>query len=215
MSISTLERYVPIAPRRSALKGRMRRLVQVTVPGLFLSLAACGGNVDPNIQLNPHASMRYELTFTIDDPAVVLEQIEAQGNYQVANEACVPMVPVSGVKKAPIKTLPLEVTALDRSTYRVTVFSDALRDEDYFGMGVCHWSFVAATLRGQVSGKALSSAVFSDDVYSGRPSTRYYSRAWLTGPAGGLTESGSTSRETYRDPSNLFTIQAQAVEVSR
>jgi len=199
-------RYVPIAPRRSALKGLMRRSVQVTVPGLFLSLVACGGNVEPSIHLNPNPSMHYEITYRVNDPAVIFDAVEAIGSYQVTNEACAPLIPISGVRKAPNKVLPLEVRAIDRSTYRVAVHPDALLDENYFGEGVCHWSLTATTLVLKRQGKELSASYMSKDMYEGRETLIYYPRNWLRSAPGGFIEGGSTSSSIYPNRDDLFTI---------
>ncbi|MDR6935002.1 hypothetical protein [Luteibacter sp. 3190] len=206
-------RYVPIAPRRSVLKGLLRRFVQVAVPGLFLSLAACGGNVEPNIHLNPDPSMRYEITYTVDDPSVVFDSVEAIGSYQVTNEACAPRVPVSGVRKVPNKVIPLTTRPIDRSTYQVTAYPDALLDEDYFGHGVCHWALTATTLVWKRQGKELTSSLISKDMFEGRHILIYYPRSWLRSKETGFAEGGSITPSIYPNRDDLFTISVVAREV--
>ncbi|SEM95696.1 hypothetical protein SAMN02800694_2281 [Luteibacter sp. UNCMF331Sha3.1] len=193
----------------------MRRLVQVTVPGLFLSLAACGGNVEPKIQLNNDPRMEYQITFRVDDPDVIFDRVEGQANYQVKNEACVPLTPVSGVKVAPSKTIALHARMVDNSTYQLVVFADALRDEDYFGLGVCHWELVAATLIGVKDRSSLSSGVMASNIYSGEPSVLRYPTAWLTAPARNFSEPGYGDAAALNGSASMFTIEARSKEMQK
>lgn len=208
-------RYVPIAPRRSVLKGLLRRFVQVTVPGLFLSLAACGGNVDPNIQLNPAPAMRHEVFFTVNDPTVTFDNVEAFASYQVTNEACVAKVPISGDRFAPTDHVPLNARKVDKSTYSVIVVGDLLRDEDYFGLGFCHWSLMSVSLIGHKGASELGAGILGTEIYSGAESLTYYPKAWDTYGRHGFAESGSSTISSYRDPESVFTISVRGKEIAR
>lgn len=157
--------------------------------------------------------MQYEITFRINDPAVVFDSIEAIGSYQVRNEACAPLVPISGVRKAPNKVLDLTVRKLDSSTYRITAYPDALLDENYFGEGVCHWALTAATLVGKRNGKELTASFSSSDMFEGREARIYYPRGWLRATSPGFPEGGSRSESTYPDRNDLFTISIRAKEI--
>jgi len=209
------ERYVPIAPRRAWLASHARRLVQVTVPGLFLSLAACGGNVEPNIQLNPDPSMRYEVVFHIDNPNFIFESTEVTALYEVTNELCAPRVPISGVRKAPRMHVPLQLRQVDPRTYATSVVGDLLHDEDYFGLGVCHWSLTSVNMIVRRGQSALSAGIVGRDIFSGAESTDYYPKAWDTYGHAGFAEVGSSDIRSYRDPTSTFAISVRAKEISR
>lgn len=159
--------------------------------------------------------MLYDVTVKVDDATFDVDQIEARANYKVKNEACVPLTPVSGVKIAPIKTIQLDARKVDDFTYRFAVYADALQDEDYFGQGMCHWSLEAATFFGHRAGRTISAHLFADDMFVAKQVVLYYPRTWVLAPPGGFTESGTPSADTYRDPSNVFTIRVEAKERKR
>ena len=158
-------RYVPDAPSLASPYRFARRLVQVAVPGLFLSLAACGGNMEePKVQINPNPSARYRVHFTVDKTPKQFDAIDALVNYDIANEDCLPRDKFSGARRAPSGRIYATLEkAADGSTV-ANIATDGLLDEDYYGLGVCHWKFVAVSIRLHVDKLIYSTALFEADL---------------------------------------------------
>jgi hypothetical protein len=198
--------------RRTSEGTRIRRFAQVAVAGLFLLLTACGGNMeDPKIQLNPRASMRYEIVARIEGAPDTFESITAAADYQVTNEACVPMKPISGVKIAPTKRMDLPLTAVGNGEYRTVVFADRLLDEDYFGKGTCHWSLVASGIIAKKGKTSFSASIFHDNIVNQAGEVTFYSMKALEGTVD-ILDTGSSDRHAYADAKNTFSIVVTAKE---
>lgn len=70
--------------------------------------------------------------------------VTAQVRYVVTNRgACVPLDhtrALGGYRPGIAHTISVPVDRIDQNTYEVRYFADYLKDEDYYGRGVCHWS---------------------------------------------------------------------------
>lgn len=189
--------------------------VQVAVPGLFLILTACGGNMeDPKIQFNPRASMRYDIVARIEGAPDAFDSIKASADYQVENEACVPMKPLSGVKVAPTKRIDLELASIGSGEYRTSVLADRLLDEDYFGKGTCHWSLVAVGIIAKKGKTTFSASIFHQSILNQASEVTFYSTNALNGTVG-ILDSGSNDKHVYADSKNTFSIAVGAKEAMK
>ena len=174
--------------------------------GIGIASTACGGNTeDPKIQLKPNASVRYEITVNVEDLPGRFDTVAAFANYKVTNEACVPMTPVSGVKRAPIKRIDLDLLTVDEHTFKAEVFVDRLLDEDYFGRGVCHWSLVAATFTGTRGKTQFHSPLAQIPLTDQTTQTRFYSKKLLDG-ALDTVNPGLPEASSYGGPADTFRI---------
>ena len=147
---------------------------------LILSLAlitsACGSSMKtPDIKLNPHPRMRYEITMTIDGAPGSFDSVTAFVQYKVSNDRCVPLQPISGATLAPEDSVPLDLTKVSDKVYTAQFYVDLLQDEDYYGMGVCHWEVVAATAVLQVKKVGFSPDLAKNEILEQKPATRYFS----------------------------------------
>jgi hypothetical protein len=159
-----------VSPKRLA-----RRLVQVAVPGLFLTLAACGGNMeDPTAKANPNARIRYELTVRTDTAVDRFDSIRGSVDYRVDNESCVPAAPITGAHDVPTKHVPIKLRPVGNDTLVGTMETDLLLDEDYFGLGVCHWTFVAVNVDFNIGKGKLYTSLVLRDLESGIQISRAY-----------------------------------------
>jgi hypothetical protein len=197
---------------RAAAGAMHKTFAQVAVPGLLLLLTACGGNMeDPNIQLNPNASMRYEILIRIEGAPDTFDSIKAATDYQVTNESCVPMKPVSGVKVAPTKRIDLDLISIGHGEYRTVVFADRLLDDDYFGKGTCHWSLVASGIIAKKGGTAFSASISHENIVSQASEVTFYATNALRGTAN-ILDTGSTDKHTYAEAKGTFSITLSAKE---
>lgn len=109
---------------------------------LLLAIIAtgCSSSMDKplEVKLNPHPTERYELTVTLDAPGP-WESVKGHVGYVVSNEDCTPKNDFEGVHKIPIVDRTFELARVDDTTYRGYFYRDLIRDDDYFGLGICHW----------------------------------------------------------------------------
>lgn len=135
-----------------AAKSRRMNLQIMIKKSRFLSLflaitaTACGSSMNTaDIKQNPHPNQRYELTIIVDGAPGSFESVEADMQFDIANApSCAPKDSISGATPTPDFRKKIELTRVKDSVYRGTFFLDLLEDEDYYGKGVCHWSFSAA-----------------------------------------------------------------------
>lgn len=154
----------------------MRRLVATSLFILLtLTLPACGQSMKkPDIKLNPHPKMRYEITLTIEDAPGPFDAVEGSAGYQVANDRCVPLTSFSGVRLTPEKHVPMVLTRVNDKVYKGELYVDLLADEDYFGLGLCRWSMPFADFDLQIGNLAFAHAIALKDILAGKSVTRYF-----------------------------------------
>ncbi|HWX65263.1 MAG TPA: hypothetical protein VNZ27_02440 [Rhodanobacter sp.] len=144
---------------------------------LALTTSACGSSMKtPDIKQNPHPRMRYEITMTIEGAPGPFDSIGGFVQYKVSNDHCVPLTPISGATLSPEKSVPLELAHVSDSVYKGTIYVDLLQDEDYYGLGVCHWTVVAATASLKVKKVDFSPDLFADSILKQASETRYFSK---------------------------------------
>lgn len=93
---------------------------------------------------NPHPDRRYEVIATSDAPGT-WDSVKGYISYEVVNPACTPEDKFLGVHKTPRDVgLDLEMTRVDKKTWKGYFYRDYLLDEDYYDLGVCHWDATSA-----------------------------------------------------------------------
>ncbi|WP_266157209.1 hypothetical protein [Dyella silvatica] len=172
----------------------------------------------PDIKQNPHPKTRYEITMTIDGAPGPFDAVTGFVQYKVSNDRCVPLSPGSGATLAPEKSVPLDLTRVSDKVYRATFYTDLFQDEDYYGLGVCHWSVVAATAALKVNASDLSPALFIDDIKAQKPVATYFADGEYLDARKGKdsfpTITGSLKRSDYQPESrtDIFSITLVAKE---
>ncbi|KGE50268.1 hypothetical protein [Xanthomonas axonopodis] len=124
----------------------------------LMPLAAAGcskgidvGNDGATGHLNPHPVKRYEVIATSHAPGP-WDAIKAYIGYDVINNKCVPMIPFLGEQHMPNTGLYIPMTRVDDHTWKGYFYRDALLDEDYFKLGVCHWDVTSVGVSATVQG---------------------------------------------------------------
>lgn len=181
---------------------------------MLLSAHAYGGTTKPpDIKVNPNPRMRYEITVEVKGAPGPFDRIEGVVDYRVANEACVPMTPVTGATVAPEKRVPISLTANGNGIYKGEIYADLLQDEDYFGKGICHWSVVAASANLFVKNVDFSAPLFRDDLLKGKSATRYYSNRSYATTHLDRVDVGEDDPAKYQDEAKAtFSITVRAEE---
>ena len=130
----------------------------------------------PDIKHNPDPKMRYEITVTIEGAPGPFDSMEGRALYEVNNKACVPEKggPLNPLRIPPHTDVPFSLTRISDHQYQGTIYLDLLKDEDYFGLGVCHWSMISLTTFLKVKKTNFSPGIVTDEIISAKPSVRYY-----------------------------------------
>lgn len=172
---------------------------------LTLTITACGSSMNtPDIKQNPHPKMRYEITMVIKDAPGPFDSVTGFMQYDVANERCAPYERFIGIyRKPPGQSPPIALTRTGDGEYKGTLYLDLLQDEDYYGLGVCHWSMVAAIMRLKSQEVTFSPYLLQKQIVSQESVTLYFPKGAIGDPAlkgssdGGTTMSDIVAR--YRD----------------
>lgn len=148
---------------------RVKTALAAALPPLVfaLSLSACHSSTmnKPDIKQNPTPKQGYEITLVIEDAPGQFELVEASARY-VTDRHCVPEQPISGVQ-SPVETdIPITFQATGPNTYKGTVYQDLLKDEDYYGLGVCHWLINGLNLVHRGGDVLFSSYIGGGDSYA-------------------------------------------------
>lgn len=152
------------------------RLTSSLILSLVLITSACGSSMKtPDIKQNPHPKMRYEITMTIDGAPGPFDSVTAFVQYKVSNDRCVPLQPISGASLAPEDSVPLDLTKVSNKVYTGHLYVDLLQDEDYYGLGVCHWEVVATTAVLQVKKTGFSPDLTKNEIFEQKSAIRYFS----------------------------------------
>lgn len=155
-----LRRYSGIGPKDPHGLVMTRHLVASVILGLGFVTSACGASMKtPDIRQNPHPTQRHEVTMTIDGAPSTFDSIESYVKYQVLNPKCVPMHEGSGATPTIERSVLIPLKKVGEHSFTGTFYSDLLQDEDYFGMGLCHWAVVAAGVK-----LRAKSVIFSPDI---------------------------------------------------
>jgi hypothetical protein len=166
-----------------------------------LASSTCGSPIKtPDIKQNPHPTQRYEITLKIDDAPGPFDAMRAFVNYRVVSERCVPLTPMTGAAIEPQETVPLTLTRTSDGVYHGTVYTDHFLDEDYYGLGVCHWNLVAVGVKLTAGSQDFSPAIYMEEITSGQTVHRYFSsRAYREYKGPHLVDIGNAHREDFKD----------------
>ena len=195
------------------------RLTFSLILSLALITSACGSSMKtPDIKQNPHPKMRYEITMTIDGAPGPFDSVTAFVQYKVSNDRCVPLTPISGATLPPEHRFPIAFTRVSDTVYKGFIYADMMEDENYYGLGVCHWAVVAASADLTIKGTSLSPAIFHDDIVAQKSVATYFVNSDYVDNSGANGQervvSGNTNRAFYQPASrtDLFSIALAAKE---
>ena len=179
-----------------------------TVIAGFISVAVLGGcsngaknNDDPVVKITekPQRARMLDLRF-IQQPGP-LTNIQATANFVVDNRACVAMDykrALGGVVLPPEHNVPLSLKKIGPDHYEAIFYEDALRDEDYFGLGMCHWALKFVTVRFQSPSTLFVAGLSDDEIKAEKPEIHYYLNSdYAQKPTVGDKVFGEKSRNFY------------------
>jgi hypothetical protein len=125
----------------------------------------------PQIKRNPNPTA-YEITMTIENAPGPFGVIEGVMQYETAlNDPCMPYLGgMAGTRMRLKEHIPVTLTPIGDNKYSGIYYTDLLVDEDYYGLGICHWSMIAARVSlsaGVMEGETrFFENIFFDDLVS-------------------------------------------------
>ncbi|MBJ9974474.1 hypothetical protein IAE35_12785 [Pseudomonas sp. S75] len=170
----------------------------------------------PDVTINPHPRMKYEVSVKVDGSPGPFDRIEAIADYRVKNEDCIALTPLTGATVPPEKRVPLTLLRSGNNRYTFEFFTDRIQDQDYFDRGVCQWSIVAVSANLWIENVNFSAPLFHDDIFQNHPVTRYYSNRSYATRHMDRVDVGEPNRDQYEDEANAtFSITLDARKTSQ
>ncbi len=148
----------------------------VVAVALFGFLQAC--HLDPSKALRPidvkanpapHGGNTLEFRFSGLPESIRLS--DAELHFEIQNRECVPMDygrAWGGVRLPPRYGLPAHISRASDGALIVDVPKDALIDEDYFSLGVCHWALQSVSLPFASDRARFVASVSADEILAGK-----------------------------------------------
>ncbi|MGC1548013.1 MAG: hypothetical protein WA777_05740 [Rhodanobacter sp.] len=112
--------------------------------------------------------MRYDITLTIDGAPGPFDSVGGYMQYEVTNKACVPETgsPMNAMRIAPKAWPPIILHKISDNVYTGAVYADYFKDEDYYRLGVCHWSLLNIVTELKINKLTLDPDLTSDQLFS-------------------------------------------------
>ena len=183
------------------------RVISSLLTCLTLITSACGSpmNAQPDIKLNPHPVQRYEITVTTNAPGS-FDKMTGGAAYEVRNVDCSPKDAFTGIRKIPNHAPDFPMTKLDDHTYTGYVYLDQMQDEDYFGLGVCHWALTSAGAGFDVHDMTFGVSLNLEEIRDQKSVTRYFKKQAFQDRS--LNDANAGSADSW--PANSDDVAAHA-----
>jgi hypothetical protein len=181
---------------------------------VFITSACSAPMKKIEIKKNPHPAMRYDITMTINDAPGRFDEMVVFATYQVMNDACVPLQPGSGARLNPMTEQVLPLTRVNEHVYTASMYVDQFQDEDYYGLGVCHWTSTGVDTNLRIGNVTVSPSLSLDEVLKQKSINRYFSKKLaFTDQKMHLVDTGNPHRSDFKeDADNTFSVTLTAKE---
>lgn len=182
-------------------------------------MSACQPDtINPATKLNPHPKMRYELTLKINGAPGPFESILGVMFYEVTNKDCVPETgaPMNPLRLAPQANPQIVFEKVADNVYRGIVYGDYFKDENYFGLGVCHWSLTGLAARLKIGKNTLVPYMSPEQLFSQQPVVAYFTQLSYTMNDGAEVSISGEAQRTNFSPdrqSTLFSVTLSSREI--
>jgi hypothetical protein len=129
--------------------------------------------------LNPAPVKAYQITLRLHGAPGAFQHVRGTAQYDVINEdQCGNIEPATGTASRITSQEPLELTRISDEEYQGTVYLDRMKDQDYYGRGICRWEFTGAGALLKATGAREETRfltfVDAPDLVAGKTYTRYY-----------------------------------------
>ncbi|USJ01647.1 hypothetical protein MUG10_05530 [Xanthomonas prunicola] len=167
------------------------------------------GNDGATGHLNPHPVKRYEVIATSHAPGPWDSFKGAYIGYDVINTKCVPMIPLIGEQHVPNAGLDVPMVQVDDHTWKGYFYRDALVDEDYFNLGVCHWDVTSVGVSAIGKGVKFGWGGLLDELLHENIGKSYFKKSSYGDPSlvpYGALELNPNDPEVLQSPDAYFPV---------
>lgn len=215
--------------RRLARRNLATVVASAAVAAVALSACHAPGGASPmntdaserTIQLKerPDPQRAYRIVMTIRDAPGPFAFVEGSAQHDVTNHhACGEINRSAGTISRINTNPPIKWQKISDTQYTATVYADLMQDEDYFGRGLCRWTFTEARARLKATGAEAETrfvpAISAEEIFAGQAVTWYFWKGRypvdspLPSNGIGFSSSGYKSLEEFRPElrDQLFTI---------
>lgn len=175
----------------------------------------------PRRKLNPEPKRAYRITLTIADAPGPFASVEGVAQYDVDNDStCGKIIPETGVAGR-ITTLELfNLVKVTDTRYEGTIYADQVLDEDYYGRGICRWSFtrvqVVLKATGAPGETEFLPSIYAEEVFAGQSVTKYFwKQRYPRSKTDNFPSFGEAARSEFSDEigdEDLFALTLSATE---
>lgn len=190
--------------------------------GLLWALSGCSKHkpvLPPDVKLNSEPNEQYEIVVDLDEDPGDIAYVTAGINYKISNAGCVPVDygrSIGGSRPIFREEKRISVERHGK-IFSARVFKDLLKDDDYYGLGICRWEidgFGMQLHRGVVTnivGAPLS------DMHVGSTKYQRVRCAYDGSTAGsnGLDDCLMESAPLHSDRRKFFTISVKTRSVGK
>jgi hypothetical protein len=188
---------------------------------LILTIALTTGcsamHGDPkNPEKNPHSVKRYEITATVGALGA-WDSVTGTIFFDVANVDCVPQDTFTGGRNVPNTSYEIEMSRINEKTWKGYFLRDYLQDDDYYGLGVCHWDVTGLVPSFTINGKVFNASILFQDALNDGVQEIYFKKSDLLGnnlERGEVLISSSDNQEVVHHPDDFFTISVGVKEAT-
>lgn len=110
-----------------------------------------------------------------------------------------------------------KLVKISNDTYRGYVYLDLVQDENYYGLGICHWVVNETYLTMKVHGVTFVSSIQRKDILTQSIAPTFFSKEHYFGvPIKGIVDSSATYENYSKmpDKSKYFYVTGVAKEVT-
>ncbi|UPG91568.1 hypothetical protein L2Y96_07300 [Luteibacter aegosomaticola] len=165
---------------------------------------------------NPKAHRWSTVTISTSDLPFTPEAPSVDAVYAVSNLSCMKPRMVSGALPMPQKTIAIPVVKLSDSSYAAKLPLDPYADENYDGLGDCHWDFASATFNMKHGPRHLRATISNKAVESNGSETRYFTSWQFNSSPTDLPQTGISNPQVLhpRDGESLHAVTLTAKEAT-
>jgi len=173
---------------------------------------------DPrNPKQNPHPTERYEITATTDGPGP-WDSVSAYVGYDVVTPQCTPEAKFLGVHALPRDVgRDVEMTRVGEKTWKGYFHRDFMLDEDYYGLGACHWDATSVTANFTVHGIRFNSGSRLDGFLRKGPQSNFFRKSFYETHLPTLNSIpgfSSINPQVVQQPDAFFSITVAVNEIA-
>lgn len=164
---------------------------------------------------NPHPVQRYEVIATANAPGP-WDSVHGYIGYEVSNPDCTPKDKFLGVHAMPpVVGTEIEMTRVGEKTWKGYFYRDAMQDEDYFGLGMCHWDVASVSANFTLDSLTFGSGDVFDVLLKNGSQTEYFKKSAFLARSFKHGGDGTTPNdpEVIQHPDAFFPITVAIKEV--